>query len=154
MPGTQVTLEYLPTDNFGLELSYSLLPLGRTYQLGPQGATSQNVTEQASYGAFGANIYLFREERTGLHPVVGIAAGSVTVSQKFEGGTLGSFSTTNSVGINVAKVGLDWVINKAGFRLRFEQWTGEATSAAKIPGIRQTNSYGGSVASLGVFSFF
>ena len=154
LSGTQVTLEYLPTDNFGLELASSALPLGRTYPLGPQGAISQNVTEQASYGTFGANMYLFREERMGLHAVVGIAAGTVSVSQKFEGGTLGSVSSSNSVGINVAKLGLDWVINKAGFRLRFEQWTGEATSATKIPGVRQTNSYSGSAATLGVFSFF
>jgi len=154
MSATQFTLEFLPTQNFGLEFAYALSPLERSYQLGAQGATSQNVTEQASYSTIGANMYLFREEREGLHPVVGVATGMVSVSQKFEGGTLGTVSTSDTVNINLAKAGLEWTVNKAGFRLQYQLWSGQATNATKIPGIRQTNDYTGSAISLGVFSYF
>lgn len=154
MVGSQVTLEYLPTEQFGLELAYSLTPLERSYQLGIAGATSNNVTEQASYTTIGANMYMFSKKRAGVHPLIGVATGSLTVSQKFEGGTVGSLSTTNTVNINMVKVGLEWVINNAGFRLLYQQWAGAADNTTKIPGVRQTNSYDGSAISLGVFSFF
>jgi hypothetical protein len=154
MVGSQVSLELLPTEQFGLEVSYSLSPLERSYQLGIAGATSNNVTEQASYTTIGANMYLFYKKRDGFHPVIGVATGTLTVAQKFEGGTLGNISTTNTVNINIIKLGLEWVINSAGFRLQYQQWAGETNNTTKIAGVRQTNSYDGSAISLGVFSYF
>jgi hypothetical protein len=154
MVGSQVSLEYLPTEQFGLEVAYSLSPLERGYQLGIAGATSNNVTEQASYTTLGANMYLFYKKRDGLHPVIGVATGALSVTQKFEGGTVGSLSTTNTVNINLVKLGLEWVINNAGFRVQYQQWAGQTNNTTKIPGVRQTNSYDGSALSLGVFAFF
>lgn len=154
MVGSQVSLEYLHTEQFGIELAYSLTPLERSYQLGIGGATSNNVTEQASYTTIGANMYMFSKKRETLHPVIGVATGILTVTQKFEGGAVGNLSTTNSVNINMIKLGLEWVIANAGFRLQYQLWAGAANNTTKIPGVRQTNSYDGSAVSLGVFTFF
>lgn len=154
MVGAQLTLEYLPIERFGLEVAYSLSPLQRSYQLGNGGATANNVTEQASYTTIGANMYPFYRRREGLHPLIGVATGQLNVTQKFQGGTVGNVSTSNTVNITIVKLGLEWVIERAGFRLQYQQWSGETTNTTKIVGVRQTNSYDGAAVSLGVFSLF
>jgi len=148
---TQLTLEFLPTESFGLEVAYALSPLQRNYQLGANGATSSNVLEEASYVLYGANYYLFRDDRQGLHPLIGVATGTIGVTQKFEGGTLGSTSTAATVNVNVLKLGMEWVGEKAGLRLIYESWSGQSSNATKLAGIRQTNNYTGTSIVLGVF---
>lgn len=154
MVGTQLALEWLPTDFVGFEIDYSAAPLQRNYELGSSGAISNNVTETASFTTFGANFYPFREEKRGIHPLIGVAAGTIDVSQKFEGGTLGNVSTTNSVTINQLKLGLEWVGNRAGVRLQYGIWSGSTSNTTKLTGVRQTNDYSGSAVSLGVFALF
>ncbi|HUJ76051.1 MAG TPA: hypothetical protein VL359_14400 [bacterium] len=154
MVGTQASLEFLPSQRFGLEVAYALTPLERNYQLGPAGATSNNVTESASYTTFGANLYLFGDDRLGLHPEVGVATGSLAVSQKFSGGTLGTTSTNNTVNVNIVKAGLDYMTQVAGFRLQVQYWQGSTSNSTAITGIRQTVDYSSTAVSLGVFAYF
>ncbi len=154
MIGTQLMVEFLPTDFFGIEVDYAISPLQRHYQLGTNGATSNNVSEQASYTTYGANFYMFREEKRGLHPTFGVATGQIAVSQKFEAGTLGNQTTNNTVDVNILKLGLEWVLNRAGVRLQYQAWSGDASNSTKLTNVRQTNSYTGSALALGVFALF
>jgi hypothetical protein len=154
MVGTNFNLEWLPTGYFGLEVDYSLSPLERTYQLGTNGAVSNNVTEAASLLTYGFNLYFGRDERRGWHPVVGVATGTAAVTQKFEAGTLGAQSTHASVDLNILKLGVDWVLSYAGLRLQYQMWTGSKSNSTQLTGIRQTNDYTGSAIDIGVFADF
>jgi hypothetical protein len=152
--GTQLAVEYLPTEFFGIEVDYGLTPLTRTYQLGPNGSVSNNVTENAAFFLYGVNLYFGRDDRRGFHPELGVSTGSATVSQKFEGGTLGAKSTNNTVSLNVLKAGVDWMTSYAGVRLQYQVWTGEKSNSTLLAGVRQTVSYTGSAAVIGVFANF
>ena len=152
--GTELAVEYLPTEFFGIEVDYGLTPLSRTYQLGTNGSVSKNVTESAAFVLYGVNLYFGRDDRRGFHPELGVSTGSATVSQKFEGGTLGTQSTNNTVNLNVLKAGLDWMTSYAGVRLQYQLWTGEKSNSTLLTGVRQTVSYTGSAVVIGVFANF
>jgi len=152
--GTQLDLEFQPSEFFGFEIDYALSPLERSYQLGANGATANNVTESTGYTLYGVNLYFNREDRRGFHPVLGVATGQLSVSQKFEGGTVGTQSTHSTVDINVVKAGFDWMTTMAGIRLQYQMWTGEKSNTTQIVGVRQTNSYTSSALVLGVFAAF
>jgi hypothetical protein len=154
MVGTQLALEFSPSEHFGFEIDTSLSPLERSYQLGTNGATSNNVSESASYTLYGVNLYFNRDDRRGFHPVLGVATGQLSVTQKFEGGTVGTKSSHSTVDINVLRAGFDWMTSYAGLRLQYQLWTGDKSNTTQVTGVRQTNSYTGSAILLGVFAAF
>ncbi len=154
MVGTDVAVEWLPSEHFGLEVDYSISPLERNYQLGANGAVSSNVTEKGTYTLVGANLYLTRNNVRGIQPVFGVAYGTVGANQVFTGGTLGNLTTNNTVDVNILKFGIDWLTDFGVFRLQYQMWTGVAGNATLIAGTRQQNDFTSSALSLGAFAYF
>ena len=154
MVGTQLAVEFLPGEFFGFEIDTAISPLERNYQLGANGATSNNVSESAGYTLYGVNLYFNRDERRGFHPMLGVATGQISVAQKFEGGTVGTASTHSTVDVNVVKAGFDWMTTYAGLRVQYQLWTGAKGNTTQITGVRQTNDFTGSALLLGVFAAF
>ena len=153
--GNEVFLEYLISERFGLEINSSVSPLKRTYTLESGGTViSQNVIEEASYTLFGANLYFSKAGRKGLKFLVGLSAGTADITHSFEGGTLGTDSSSNSTSVTVVKLGMDWITKLAGFRFQYQNWEGTASNTTQIAGVKQTGDMTGSVISLGVFAFF
>jgi hypothetical protein len=153
--GNELFIEYLISERFGLEINSTISPLKRTYSLESGGTTiSQNVIEEASYTLYGANLYFSKAGRKGLKFLVGLFAGTADISHSFEGGTLGTKSTSDSTSVTVVKLGLDWITKMAGFRFQYQNWEGTASNTTQISGVKQTGDMTGSVISLGVFAFF
>ena len=153
--GNELFLEWLISERFGLEINSAISPLKRTYSLESGGTTiSENVVEEVSYTLFGANLYFSKAGRKGLKFLVGLYAGTAEISHAFEGGTLGTTTTSNSTSLTVFKLGMDWITKMAGFRLQYQNWEGTASNTTEITGIKQTGDMTGSVISLGVFAFF
>ncbi|MFI5400419.1 MAG: hypothetical protein ACHQZQ_05145 [SAR324 cluster bacterium] len=164
MVGTDLVLEWLPSNRFGIEADYGVLPLERRYQLGTAGAISNNVTERATPALLGANLYLTPNDKPGIHPTFGVAYGQLDVRQQFDGGTLGHLVTHNTVPINVLKLGLEWVFGSAVFgggpssfgvlRLQYQAWTGGRVNTSAITGVRQELDYNSSAIVLGAAASF
>jgi hypothetical protein len=158
MVGTDLAVEWLPSEHIGFEIDTSLSPLERNYKLGTAGAISTNVTEKASYTLYGANLYVTRNNVRGIQPLFGVSTGQIAVSQAFSvgngTGALAAINTSATVDINILKFGFDWLTDFGVFRLQYQQWTGAAANATKLTGVRQVNDYTGSAIALGAFAYF
>lgn len=154
MTGNQLLLEYIFFGRIGLELDFGVPELTRTYELQSDGATLSTVTEKAQAILLGLNLYFSSHETPGVKPYFGLGAGQITVDHEFNGGTLGSQSSSQSLQLNVLKVGLDWIRENSGLRVEVFSWTGEDSDTTAIAGYTQTISYTATGFSIGVFVFF
>ena len=62
--------------------------------------------------------------------------------------------SSQSVPVNVLRLGMDWITDKAGIRAVISSQTGEAADTEAITGYKQTLNYTAIVAGIGVFAFF
>lgn len=154
MQGNQLFFEYVFFGRIGLELSTGLTEMVRNYDLESGGTTISSVEESARTSLLGLNLYFSDHGAPGLKFFFGLGTGIVSVSQKFTGGTLGSQSASHSVPVNVLRLGMDWIRDKAGFRAQVATQTGESADAETLTGYKQTVDYTGTVAGIGVFAFF
>lgn len=153
--GNDIFFEYVISQHFSLEIDSTITGLQRTYTLEAGGTTiSDNVTETLSYITYGANLYFNRADKRGLKFLIGISTGTATVTHEFEGGTLGTASSTNSPGLTIFKLGMDWITKFAGFRLQYKVIEGSAGNTTEVAGVTQTADLNGSFLVLGVFAFF
>ncbi|HEX7926687.1 MAG TPA: hypothetical protein VF678_03785 [bacterium] len=151
LSGADAFFEWVASEHFGLEYTTTITPLQRSYKLG---AVSDNVNESTSLSLPGVNLYFTKANRKGLQYAVGVATGTASVKQEFEGGTLGKKSTTASVPVTAVKLGVEWVTNLAGVRLQYQAMTGSASNTTEVTGVKQTVNYNGSLLSLGVYTYF
>ena len=152
--GTGLFAEWIVLGRIGLELSSTVLPLERTYDLESGGTTISSVTEQVTFLTYGANLYFNRRLNRGLQYFAGLGAGTMGVSQDFKNGTLGDQSSSVTIPLTWLKGGVDWLIKGGGGRLQFVSFTGSAVDTDSISGYKQNYEYNLGVISLGVFVFF
>ncbi len=153
--GNDIFFEYVISQHFSLEIDSTITGLQRTYTLEAGGTIiSDNVTETLTYTTFGANLYFNRADKRGLKFLIGISTGTAKVTHEFEGGTLGTASSTNSPGLTIFKLGMDWITKFAGFRLQYKVIEGSAGNTTEVAGVTQTADLNGSFLVLGVFAFF
>jgi hypothetical protein len=100
------------------------------------------------------NLYFTRATRRGFQFAIGVATGTVAVTQEFEGGSLGKQSTSNSFALTAIKLGMEWITELAGVRFQYQSTTGSTSNTSELNGVKQTVDYGGDALSLGVFAFF
>ena len=154
MQGNELFLEYVFFGRIGLELATGLTEMVRNYELESGGTTISSVEESARITLIGLNLYFNDHGSPGIKYYFGLGAGVASVSHTFTGGTLGSQSSSQSVPLNVLKVGLDWITDKAGLRVQVATQSGEATDTEAITGYKQTLDYGATIIGIGVFAFF
>lgn len=155
MSGNDVSAEFILFNRFGVELNVGLLPTEREYQLqDASGTLVANVDETATPILLSTNLYFQDLSTTGFKFFFGLGAGLVSVSHNLTGGTLGSDSSDVTVTVNLIKVGMDWLTDKAGFRAQVVSMEGSTQDGLEIPGFLQTIDYTATVATIGVFTFF
>ena len=153
--GNDIYFEYIISQHFSLEIDSTITGLQRTYTLESGGTViSDNVTETLTYTTYGANLYFNRADKRGLKFLIGVSTGTATVTHDFEGGTLGTASSSNSPGLTIFKLGMDWITKFAGFRLQYKVIEGSAGNTTEVTGVTQTADLNGSFLVLGVFAFF
>ncbi len=154
MTGNGLFVEYLLFGRIGLELDLGIPELTRTYELESGGTTISTVTETAQAILLGLNLYFSSHEVPGVKPFFGLGAGTLSVDHKFGGGTLGTQSSSQTLQLNVLKVGLDWIKDNSGLRAEVYSWTGQSSDTAAIQGYTQTIDYTATGFAIGVFVFF
>ena len=155
MVGTNFMFEYVMFENFGLEVDYTLSPFERNFGLSVAGTTiADNVKESAKFWSYGANLYFNKANRKGLNYWVGVSTGVMTVTHEFFGGTRDGKSTTQTLNLQMFRIGMDWVTALAGLRLSYQGQVGEGTNTKGITGVTQKSDYRGDMASIGVYAFF
>ena len=155
MTGNDLVLEFLMFERFGLELSTALTSAERNYSLVIGGTTiSSNVTETVSVTQIGVNLYFGAAYKKGFNFLIGLGLGPAKVTHEFEGGTLGTTSSTNTINLNTLKLGFDWVTELATLRLQYQNWNGRTSSSTNLTNVLQTVDLGGDVFVLGVLAFF
>src|SRR5690349_13231266 len=117
LTGADAFIEWIASEHFGLEYTTTITPLQRSYKLG---TVSDNVNESTSLSLLSVNLYFTKAQRKGFQYAVGVATGTASVKQDFEGGTLGKKSTSASVPITAVKLGVEWITNLAGVRLQYQ----------------------------------
>ena len=155
MTGNDLLLEYIMFERFGFEVTTSLTPAERNYSLASGGTTiSSNVSETVSVTTIGVNLYFDAAFKKGTTLLIGIGLGPAKVTHEFEGGTLGTTSSTNTINLNTLKIGFDWVTELATLRLQYQNWNGRTSSTSNISNVLQTVDLGGNALVLGVLAFF
>lgn len=154
MEGNELFLEYIFFSRIGLELATGLTEMTRNYDLKSDGTTISSVEESARTTLLGLNFYFSDHGSPGVKFFFGLGTGIISVSHKFSGGTLGSQSSSQSVPVNVLRLGMDWITDKAGIRAVVSSQTGEAADTETLTGYKQTLNYSATVAGIGVFAFF
>lgn len=154
MVGNELFFEWVMSERLGLEIGSTLTPLKRVYTLKGAAVVSDSVTETLNTTSVGLNLYFNKATRRGLKFLLGLGVGSAKVTHEFEGGTLGTQSTTNDLTLNTLKLGLDWITNFAGLRLQYLATSGTTRSSTNLTGVIQTVDAAGSGVVLGIFAFF
>ncbi len=154
MTGNGLFVEYLFFGRIGLEFNLGIPELTRTYELETGGTTISNVTETAQAILLGLNLYFNSHDTPGVKPFFGLGAGRLSVDHEFSGGSLGSQSSSQTLQLNVLKIGLDWIKDNSGLRAEVFSWTGQNSDTAAIQGHTQTIDYTATGFSIGVFVFF
>lgn len=155
MTGNDLTGEFILFNRFGIELNVGLLPMEREYKLvDSTGALISNVDEAARLLSLSANLYFQDLSTTGFKYFFGLGAGTVRVSHRFSGGSLGTQSSDVSVTVNLMKFGMDWLTDQAGFRAQVVAMEGDTQNGQEIPPFEQLINYTATVATIGVFTFF
>lgn len=154
LEGNEVFLEFVFFGRIGLEFGVGLTEMVRNYELETGGTTISNVEEVARPATVGLNLYFRDHASPGFKFFFGLATGLVSVSHTFRGGTLGEQSSSQSVPINILKIGMDWIKDKAGFRAQVFSQTGELTDTEAIADFTQNLNYTATGLSIGVFAFF
>lgn len=155
MEGNELFLEYVFFSRIGLELATGLTEMVRNYDLlKTDGTKISTVEESARTTLLGLNFYFSEHGSPGVKFFFGLGTGVVSVSHKFSGDPLGNQSSSQSVPVNVLRLGLDWITDKAGIRAHVSSQTGEAADTETITGYKQTLNYSATVVGIGVFAFF
>ncbi|MDH5752673.1 MAG: hypothetical protein OEZ59_09690 [Deltaproteobacteria bacterium] len=156
MVGTELMFEYLVFEHVGFDIDYTISPYERNYALEVGGTNvATNAKESASYFAYGVNLYFDKAYRKGLTFWTGVSTGVLNVSHEFEGGELDGKNSSDSMNLQIYRLGFDWVTTLAGMRFRYQYQVGEATNTKGLVNLeRQQMDYTGSTYSVGVYMFF
>jgi hypothetical protein len=154
LSGTDLMFEWVASDHFSLEITSAVTPLRRSYELGPTGSVAANVNETVGYTLIGANLYFTRTSTRGIQYLLGVSTGTATVKHEFEGGTVGTVSTSNTVPVSAIRFAVDWVTELAGVRLQYQGYSGTTSNTTQIVGTKQTVNFTGNALGIGVYAFF
>ncbi|MEE8396229.1 MAG: hypothetical protein V3S29_09255, partial [bacterium] len=141
--GNEVFIEYVLFGRLGVEASTSLTQAVRDYELEDASATKlADVQDSVRHAMFGLNLYLTDHEKGGLKYYFGLGTGQVYVTHAISGaGTFPSGLISHRVPVNTLKLGMDWISERAGFRLQVISQTGSFTDRSSLSGYRQTIDY-------------
>lgn len=158
MSGTDVFIEYILFGRFGVEASTTLSRPRRSFELNDGTATLMSeVEDRHRTSLFGLNVYLNDHAKGGLKYYFGLATGETRVTRNLGGsGTLSAFNGTyqDTVPVETLKLGVDWILEKAGIRVQYISMTGSATDRNTLTGYNETVSYDATVLAIGAFAFF
>jgi len=147
--GNDLFIEYVFFGRIGVELAYSLTPYTRTSDLD----TGLSDTESVTSALAGANLYFGRNRTRGFNFFFGLATGTYSSKHEFDGGALDGQTASQTVPVNVMKLGVDWIMEQAGLRLQYGVVSGKLTESEDL-GVAQTLDYNASLLTVGVLAFF
>ncbi|MDH5751370.1 MAG: hypothetical protein OEZ59_02995 [Deltaproteobacteria bacterium] len=157
MQGNEVSFEWIFFDRISIEIDYGLTPLERNYEIIDGAAVTVNVDESARTMLYGTNIYFNGASGSGFKLLMGLRTGTITVTHEYTGtgSTLDTLSSSVKVPVNLVDLGVDWVFDNAGVRLKYSMLNGK-TKVQDSPdvGFTETFEFGGGMTTLGIYSFF
>ena len=154
LTGNDLFAEFVFFSRFGIEFDVGLTESEREYKLESGGTLISDVDESARLSAVFANLYFQDQASPGFKFFFGLGTGVYRVRHKFNGGTLGSESSSENVLVNMMKVGMDWLTDNAGLRVQIISMEGDTKDGQEVTGNNQILDYTATVLAIGVFAFF
>lgn len=156
--GNVIYGEVIFFDSLGLIAESTMVPLRREFELLSGSTVIGDVTESTTILMYGANFYFNRASGRGFKFYFGLATGTITADYSYSDASTGTglagASSTLAVPVNSIRLGIDWIMGKAGIRLQFQSLTGLTADTDDLSGFRQTSDYTASDLGIGVLAFF
>ena len=159
MVGNVIYAEYVLFERLGLIGEFAAVPFRRQFDLKDSASSVvAAVSESASVGMLGANLYFNKATGRGLKYFFGLSTGAFSATHKMgdtsTGTGLAGSSSALSVPVNALRLGVEWMLGNAGVRVQYQSLSGELDDTTQFTGFKQTVSYTAAELGIGVLAFF